>query len=87
MQRLLDFKKDVILEDSDLYSLPLAELLGSLLTHEMGLNEHEEAGSKIDRRRGLALKSKVVDETEDSEDEDIAIYARRFKKFIRKKKP
>ena len=30
-------KKDAILEVKDLNNLPLEELLGSLLTHEMGL--------------------------------------------------
>ena len=53
-------KKDVILEGKDLNQLPLEELLGSLLTHEMGLYEDEENGSKNDKRRGMALKSKVI---------------------------
>ena len=35
-------KKDAILEVKDLNNLPLEELLGSLLTHEMGLYEDEE---------------------------------------------
>ena len=56
----------------------------------MGLNEYEEERSKLDKRWGVALTSKVVDEIEDeeedSEDEEIVMYARRFKRFIRKKK-
>ena len=35
-------KKDVILEAKDLNNLPLEELLGSLLTHEIGLYEDEK---------------------------------------------
>ena len=35
-------KKDAILEPKDLNNLPLEELLGSLLTHEMRLYEDEE---------------------------------------------
>ena len=85
-------KKDVILEAKDLNKLPLEELLGSLLTHEMGLYEDEEQGSKSDRRRGIALKSKVVEESEieeesESEDEEIAMYAKRFKRFMKRNKP
>ena len=83
-------KKDVILEAKDLNILPLEELLRSLLTHEMRLYEDEEQGSKNDKRRGIALKSKVIEDSEieeenDSEGEEIAIYTRRFKRFVKKK--
>ena len=69
--------------------MPLEELLGSLLTHEMGLYEAKEQGSKSDKRRRMALKSKVVEDSKseeesESEDEEIAAYARRFKRFIKK---
>ena len=57
--------KDAILEAKDLNALPLEELLGSLITHEMGLNEDEEPIPKIDKRRGQALKSQVIEEIED----------------------
>ena len=84
-------KKDAILEAKDLNRLPLEELLGSLLTHEMDLYEEEESGPKNDKRRGMALKSKVIDDSEaeedsDSDEEEMAMYARKFKKFIRKNK-
>ena len=49
----------------DLNNLPLEELLGLLLTHEMGLNEEQEQTPKSGRRKGMALKSKVVEETKD----------------------
>ena len=42
-------KKDAILEANDLNNLPLEELLGSLLTHEMGLQEDEEQGLKNEK--------------------------------------
>ena len=35
-------KKDAILKAKDLNNLPLEELLGSLLTHKMGLQEDKE---------------------------------------------
>ena len=56
-------KKDAILEAKDLNNLPLEELMGLLLTHEMELNEDEEQAPKGDRKRGLALKSKVIEES------------------------
>ena len=84
-------KKDVILEANDLNQLPSEELLGSILTHEMGLYEDEENGSKNDKRRGMALKSKVIedseaDENSDSDEEEMAMYARKFRRFIKKNK-
>ena len=84
-------KKDAIFEakEKDLNKLPLEELLGSLLTHEMELYEDEEKGFKNDKRRGMPLKHKVIENFEvkdesDSDDEEIAMYARRFKWFIKK---
>ena len=53
-------KEDAILEANDLNTLPLEELLDSLLTHGMCLNEEEEQAQKSDRRRRMALKSKMV---------------------------
>ena len=79
------------MEAKDLNYLHLEELLGSLLTHEMGLNEDEEQALKGDKRRGLTLKSKEIDEFEnekdDVSDEEMTMYARRFKCFMRKNKP
>ena len=84
-------KKYAILEANDLNQLPLEELLGSLLTHEMGLYEDEENGFKNDKRRGIALKSKVTEDSKaeeksDSDKEEMAMYARRFRRFIKKNK-
>ena len=85
-------KKDAIFKANDLNQLPLEELLGSLFTHEMGLYEDEENGPKNERRRGMALKSKVIEgskaeEESDSDDEEMTTYARRFRRFIKKNKP
>ena len=82
-------QKDAILDAKDLNNLPLEELLGSLLAHKLGLQEDEEQGQKNDKRRGLALKSKVIDDSEveersDSDDEKMAMYARKFRRFIKK---
>ena len=50
-----------------------------------------ENGFKNDKRRGMALKSKVIEDSEaeeesDSNEEEMAMYARRFRKFIKKNK-
>ena len=58
------------MEAKNLNNLPLEEFLVSLLTYEIGLNKDEKQASKSDRRKGLALKSKVIEEFEDEEDED-----------------
>ena len=84
-------KNDAILEAKDLNQLPLEELLGSLLTHEMGLYEDEENGSMNDKRRGMALKLKVIEDSEaeeesDSDEEEMAMYESRFRRFIKKNK-
>ena len=63
-------KKDSILQAKDLNKLPLEELLESLLTYEMGLHEDEEQGSKNYKRRGLALKFKVIKDFEIEEESD-----------------
>ena len=80
-----------ILEAKDLNNLPLKELLGPFLTHNMGLNEDKEQALKGDERRGLTLKSKVIEDSNDEEygdnNEEMAMYARRFKQFMRKNKP
>ena len=57
----------------------------------MGLYEDEEQGSKSDNKRGMAIKSKVFEDSnseEESEsgDEKIAAYARRFRRFVKKNK-
>ena len=84
-------KEDAILEAKDLNNLTLKELLGSFLTHEMRLNKDEEQAPKCDRRRGMSLESKVIEESEHKEEEDsdeeMAMYVKRFKCFIRKNKP
>ena len=67
----------------------MEELLGFLLTHEIGMKEQEEDGARHDRRKGVALESKVVEgheEEKNSDDEEIVKYVRRFKKFLRRKK-
>ena len=57
----------------------------------MSLYEEEKNGPKIDKRREMALKSKVIEDSEvdediDSDEEEMTMYARKFRRFIKKKK-
>ena len=81
-------KVTAIQEAKDLNTLPLEELLGSLMTHELIMKQYFE--EKIRRKETIALKSTAQDE-EDSEksenseeDEDLALITKKFRWFIRK---
>ena len=79
-----------IQEAKDLNTLLLEELLGSLMTHELSMNQHQE--DEVKKKRTIALKSTALpdDETDDTEDEEqdeeMALIPQRFKKFLRKRK-
>lgn len=78
-------KVTAITEAKDLSKLSLDELLGSLMTHEITQKGHEGEPPK----RSLALKSshpESEDEEGDSNDEEMALITRRFKRFMRKEK-
>ena len=71
-------------------TLPLEELLGSLMTHELTMKQHIE--EKTRRKITIALKS-IIQEEEDieksdnsEEDEDLALIIRKFRCFIRRKR-
>ena len=74
-----------IQEAKDLNILPLEELLGSLMTHELSMKQHQE--EDIKKKRIIALKStaqsdKKSDDIENEEqDEEITLITRTFKKF------
>ncbi len=83
-------KVTAIVEAKDLNTLALEELLGSLMTHELTMKQHEE---DVPKKKTIALKaisSNCEEESsgseEGSEDEDLALIVRKFKKFIRGKK-
>ena len=81
-------KLTAIQEAKDLTKLPLDELVGSLMTHEITMNGHMEEESK--RKKSIALKFiKVDSEDEEVLDEDDVAYSyftRKYKKFIKRKK-
>ena len=81
-------KVTAIQEAKDLTKLPLEELIGSLMTHEIIMKEHLEDESK--KKKSIALKTislEVDPEDEDDLDEDdIAYFSRKYKNFIKRKK-
>jgi hypothetical protein len=78
-------KVTAIQEAKDLTKLPLEELMGSLMTHEIILKENEEESKK---KKNIAFKSSTKEEGDDSDDEgddeDLAFITRKLKRMIRR---
>ena len=89
-----DSKVTAIQEARDLSTLKVEELVGSLMTYEIGLNQHEEEELKKKKEKGIALKADVEGESDkDSEevesdlsDLEVAFLARMFRSFMKKEK-
>ncbi|GAV57423.1 zf-CCHC domain-containing protein/UBN2 domain-containing protein, partial [Cephalotus follicularis] len=80
-------KVTAIEEAKDLNTLPLEELLGSLMTHEMTIKNHEDDEEKDKKKKKLiAFKSSTTDSSEEDSDDEMALITRRFKKYLAKKK-
>ena len=81
-------------ESKDPNTFPLDELVGSLLTHEMKVKQGEESNKKALEKSNkvrVALKSTIqekekYDQDGSHEDEDMAIFTRKFNKYMRMKK-
>ncbi|KAH9762390.1 hypothetical protein KPL70_000794 [Citrus sinensis] len=76
-------KKTAIKEAKDLNVLPIDDLIGSLISYEEDLaaeKGHEE------KKKNIALKASKRESDEESEmdDEELAMLARRFRKFYKK---
>ncbi|KAH9724999.1 hypothetical protein KPL70_007704 [Citrus sinensis] len=76
-------KRTAIEEAKDLNTLPLDDLIGSLISYEEDLaaeKGHEE------KKKSIALKASKYESDEESEpdDEELAMLARRFRKFFKK---
>ena len=76
LPRSWEAKVTAIQEAKDLKTLSLDELVGNLQTYELRRNSQQQEETKKDR--GLALKI--------MEEEDMAMLARKFKKFFKKTK-
>ena len=89
-----DPKVTAIEEAKDVKTLPLEELLGSLLTHELTMKQRqiEEVEKK---KKSIAFKTSIKEnekfleeeeETSNDEDEDIALLSRKIGKLLRNRK-
>ena len=89
-----DPKVTAIEEAKDVKTLPLEELLGSLLTHELTMKQRqiEEVEKK---KKSIAFKLSIKEnekfleeeeETSNDEDEDIALLSRKIGKLLRNRK-
>ncbi|GAV74126.1 LOW QUALITY PROTEIN: UBN2 domain-containing protein, partial [Cephalotus follicularis] len=74
-------------EAKDLNTMPLEELLGSLVTHEMTIKNHEDDEEQDKKKKKvIAFKSSTADSSEEDSDDEMALITRRFKKYLTKKK-
>ncbi|GAV68010.1 LOW QUALITY PROTEIN: UBN2 domain-containing protein, partial [Cephalotus follicularis] len=72
-------KVTVIEEAKDLSTLPLEDLLGSLMTHELRMSDQERNDPK---KKTIALKASKEEES----DEEMALLTKRIRKILMDKK-
>ena len=73
-------KVEEITEARDLDKLAMYELIGNLITYELKKNQEREIGNKR-KEKNLALKTTT---SEDFEDENIALMAKRLSQLLKK---
>ncbi|GAV66341.1 UBN2 domain-containing protein, partial [Cephalotus follicularis] len=68
--------------------LPLEDLLGSLMTHELSMQKKDDDEEKEKKKKKIvALKSSLIEDSEDDDDdEELALITQKFKKFLASKK-
>ncbi|GAV92289.1 zf-CCHC domain-containing protein/UBN2 domain-containing protein, partial [Cephalotus follicularis] len=76
-------KVTAIEEAKDLSTLPLEQLLGSLMTHETTMKNHEHV--EVKKKKSIALKASK-EESESDEEGDVALITSQFKKFLKSQK-
>ncbi|GAV88795.1 zf-CCHC domain-containing protein/UBN2 domain-containing protein [Cephalotus follicularis] len=81
-------KVTAIEEVKNLNVLPLEDLLGSLMTHELSMQKKDDDEEKEKKKKMVALKSSQIEDSEDDDDDDeeLALITRKFKKFLSSKK-
>ncbi|GAV84761.1 UBN2 domain-containing protein, partial [Cephalotus follicularis] len=84
-------KVTAIEEAKNLSILPLEDLLGSLMTYELTMQKRVEDEEKERRKKKVvALKSSEIknsdNDEDDFDDEDLALFTRKFKRFLANKK-
>ncbi|KAL5571206.1 hypothetical protein UlMin_020803 [Ulmus minor] len=73
-------KVTAIQEAKDLSKLPLNELIGSLMTHEITMNQNLEDLVKTEKEKNLAFSSST---SYDDVEKDIAFLAKKFKNYLK----
>ncbi|GAV79807.1 LOW QUALITY PROTEIN: zf-CCHC domain-containing protein/UBN2 domain-containing protein, partial [Cephalotus follicularis] len=76
-------KVTAIEEAKDLSTLPLEQLLGSLMTHETTMKNHENV--EVKKKKSIAFKASK-EESESDEDGDVALISSQFKRFLKNQK-
>ncbi|GAV78599.1 UBN2 domain-containing protein [Cephalotus follicularis] len=84
----LMLKVTAIEEAKNLNILPLEDLLGSLMTHELSMQKKDDDEEKDKKKNKIVvLKSSLIKDSEDDdENEELALITRKFKKFLASKK-
>ncbi|GAV79740.1 UBN2 domain-containing protein [Cephalotus follicularis] len=78
-------KVTAIEEAKDLNTLPLEELLGSLMTHKMTIKNHEDDEEQDKKKKKvIAFKSSTADSSDEDSDDEMAMITRRFKTILGK---
>ncbi|KAL5540333.1 hypothetical protein UlMin_042895 [Ulmus minor] len=73
-------KVTAIQEAKNLSILPLDELVGSLMTHEMTMKQNSDDSVKTDKEKNLTFSSSTSNSTDEK---DVVLLARKFKKFLK----
>ncbi|GAV80142.1 UBN2 domain-containing protein, partial [Cephalotus follicularis] len=76
-------KVTAIEKGKDLSILPVEQLLGSLMTHETTMKNHENV--EVKKKKSIAFKA-LKEESESDEDGDIALITSQFKRFLKNQK-
>ncbi|GAV69353.1 UBN2 domain-containing protein [Cephalotus follicularis] len=80
-------KVTVIEKGKNLNLLPLGDLLGSLMTHELTMQKIEDDEEKEKKKKKVvALKSSANEDSDDDDDKALALFTRKFQKFLANKK-
>ena len=92
LHKAYQMKVVAIREARNLSKLLLEELIGSFITHEIMMRDHDKYEEEDKKKKTIAFKSYTQEEEEekeelnDSELDDIAILNRRYKKYLKFKK-
>ena len=94
LPRTWEPKVTTIQEAKDLNTYPLDELLGSLMTHELTMQQRSDEESKKKKTIALKATTSVLNEEdskncehEEGEDSGMVLLARKFRRFLKKKDP